>query len=72
MHGHLKMIILSIITYIILISWLAWYVNKPKQPEPDVIKKNGIWYYNKGFKKGDVMSVPIDCLNDVQHQQKNN
>jgi len=57
-------ITISIITYVILVWWLAWYVNKP---EPDVIKKNGVWIYNKDFETDEIVSIPSECLHETRY-----
>lgn len=58
------MTILIISSYIITTTLLGWYFNKPK---PDVIKKNGVWVYNKDFEEGDLVSIPLECIQDVSY-----
>ena len=74
-------ILISIIIYIILVSWSSWLVNKPKKYKwisardsrsrhhrsvYGVHKNiNDVWEWSSDISKNGVASIPIDCLNDI-------
>lgn len=51
-----------IIIYWVSISTLAFWL---RIKDIDVMKELGVWVYRDNFNKGDIVTIPIQCLIDV-------
>lgn len=58
--------IIAFIIYWITISIIAYLIKIP-----DVVKINGEWSYNKNFEKGDIVSMPFECIVDISSHKVN-
>ncbi|MBU2647521.1 hypothetical protein KKI24_22630 [bacterium] len=62
-------LVVTVTTVSIAIFVLLW-ITINVLLSADVVKKNGRWVYNKDFKAGEFVEVPIECIMNVQKKQE--